>query len=760
MKKLIMLALLASLFSCRESSELDGGMSGATMTGATMTGATMTGATMTGATMTGGDVGGAGSTTGGDVGGAGSTTGGDVGGAGSTTGGDVGGMMLPSTYGSISFKAVYGSAARNQFDALWRPSIPGYGGNSPLVLMLCHTDDPKCRNPQWTHEVSETETNGDPIQGSFGPDITVTQVPTGEYLLMIFADSERSRELGFGWQDMHPSNGDWGGIISETDLLWSADDDQPSEYHNPEPMARLVNVQENQTLALETVTLGHFFHRDISPPKEFEDGLIVVATLNGLRLIDTNTFSVQEVVPNSNYYEHQMVDAQGDALQAEVCGLIKGPNQSVFVLFKEQNQGFAIQYNPFTKEQSAGRIVFPNATQACRGIYFENAQGAHLAVINAPSSRMVSGTEGVWLANFNGNVDQTITANYYSSSTVNYLRYGFGDVAYANNQLYFSISLSAQDRNTGLDECLGKHCILEVALNNQLTFPMSGDTQKVWIVDNQAQGIQTPQGEIACVGENGYLGLSAQNFHDGRTLLFAGGCTQIYVYDLMSKSKLDYNGALPGKPGLDGTSFGQGFGQFTLSPDGTILYALPQTKSSKHFNFKLDGVADRRQTYNRYMVLPIALNQGPQPELSPAFVGEDIDDFNGDAGFGDLSPAQDPGIDLNIGHLIKYIVGWSGALAGSTPGSASIPIGPELAAGHKTLWVRGSGATGVSGLGKGGNLVLLSVQHAQPILWPQEGEEFYRVWMNGAQSTPQWGYDLTPENQENIATRGILFLSR
>jgi hypothetical protein len=32
--------------------------------------------------------------------------------------------------------------------------------------------------------------------------------------------------------------------------------------------------------------------------------------------------------------------------------------------------------------------------------------------------------------------------------------------------------------------------------------------------------------------------------------------------------------------------------------------------------------------------------------------------------------------------------------------------------------------------------------------------------MNGAESMPQWGYDLTPENNDNVATRGIIYMDR
>ena len=753
-KILLLISLLMAISACRESASSDAGVMGGEPAGSE--GGTPAG---TPAGMIAGMPAGAeGGTPAGAEGGtpAGSEGGTPAGSEGGTPAGMTGGTT-PETFGTVKFYATYGSEARNQFPALWRPSIPGYGGNAPLVMMLCAQNDERCMNPTWIHEVTESESNGDPIQGSFGRQVEVPNVPTGDYLLMIFADSERSREIGFGWEDQFPSNGEWGGKVSETDLLWSANDDRASDYYNPAPLAHPVQITTNQVLDLETITLGHFYHRDISPMKEAENGLVVVATLDGLRLIDANTFQVLEVAPNSAIYEHQMVDSQENLLQAEVCGLIKGPNQTVFILYKDQSSGFAVQYNPFTKTQSAGRITFPSATQACRGIYFQDQQGAHhLAVVNAPASRMVGGEEGFWIASFDPAFNQNVNANYYSrTNTRAYQRFGFDDVAYAQGKLYFSISIPTGQTNTALDECIGKHCVLAVDYNANISLPASMDPN-VWVVGNQSEAA----GNVQCVAENGYVGLSAQMFHDGKNLLFVGGCTLIYVYDLATGLKLDMNGALPGKCGLDVTSFGQGIGQFTLSPDGNTLYALPQTKSSKHFNFKLDYDDNRRQTYNRYMVLPIALNQGDIPAVDPLFVGNDIDGFEGDPGFGDMTPALDPGIDLNIGHLIQYIVGWSGALAGSTPGSASIPVGPELAAGSKMLWVRGSGVRGVSGLGKGGNLVTLSLQAAQPILWPQGDESFYRVWMNGAESMPQWGYDLTPENNDNVATRGIIYMAR
>ncbi len=112
--------------------------------------------------------------------------------------------------------------------------------------------------------------------------------------------------------------------------------------------------------------------------------------------------------------------------------------------------------------------------------------------------------------------------------------------------------------------------------------------------------------------------------------------------------------------------------------------------------------------------------------------------------------------------MTRYQVDWSGSLAGSTNPSGSIPTGPSFAAARNTIWLRGSGIVGNSGLGKGANLMSYSVSERRAHLWADnqnnEGWDFYRVWQGGNESDAPFGYDLTPGGNAYLATYGLLYV--
>jgi hypothetical protein len=167
-----------------------------------------------------------------------------------------------------------------------------------------------------------------------------------------------------------------------------------------------------------------------------------------------------------------------------------------------------------------------------------------------------------------------------------------------------------------------------------------------------------------------------------------------------------------------------------------------------------------RQGYNRYMVLPIDLSTGTEPAPSAAYQSGDIDGYAGppiDIGQYD-TPADDPGVDLNFAHAVVYQLHWLPSTAGSTFQAASIPTGPSFAATGDSLWVRGSGITGLSGLGKAGDVEVIDLGSRQPILFPGEGDAFYGYWTGTPAGDIKTGFDLTPGVAGESRTLGIVFV--
>src|SRR5690606_15724509 len=136
----------------------------------------------------------------------------------------------PAGEASLSFTPTWG-AARSQFQgqnwqtfidlAIFQPAREELR-DTRLVVMLCATSDPTCEAPVLLREVAPDETDGDPIQNSFGPDVTVRGLPAGEYELMIFADTGLSRSRGYAWDDgFETDETAWGGVVSELDVMMS-----------------------------------------------------------------------------------------------------------------------------------------------------------------------------------------------------------------------------------------------------------------------------------------------------------------------------------------------------------------------------------------------------------------------------------------------------------------------------------------------------------------------------------------------------------
>jgi hypothetical protein len=119
------------------------------------------------------------------------------------------------------------------------------------------------------------------------------------------------------------------------------------------------------------------------------------------------------------------------------------------------------------------------------------------------------------------------------------------------------------------------------------------------------------------------------------------------------------------------------------------------------------------------------------------------------------TPEVDPGLDLDFAYLKKYIVEWAPDLAGSTP--TSVPVGPSIAAANDTIWMRGSGISGVSGLANQGHLASFELDAQKVVLWPSGDDPYYMVWVGGTDT--RWGFDMTPENDNAINSEAIMYVS-
>ena len=684
------------------------------------------------------------------------------------------GNMMPgnsvSGKASMTFKATFGSNFGNQLPSSWRaPLALSSDGDGPLVVMLCEEADATCEAPVKVVEVMTDK----PVQGSFGPDITVTDLPEGDFNVMVFLDSERSRTRGFSWEETPAKTKEkaWGGYVSEFDIMMSAPDESPSADLNPAPAPVKVTLAADAPAELGTIRMAHFHERRIDPVPVPEAGVIAVVTETGLRIIDLETFEVADA--GAGFRDYFLTDAQGNDLsnKGSICGMIQAEEAVIYVLYAGgDGAGFAVPFDVSTRQQLGdGHVVkFPGSGSPCQGIYHKTDAGEYLYAINIGASGIAQGDSGMWYANLSGGFGEDIDGVALTKNDDDLYEVGFNAIAAHGDKLYATATPQDEDSTHVPADTVGQHTIFiaDIQENGALSFK-SGEDYTYWTPMPSRDGVVAATGNVDCVtpDRNGgsFAGMYKAEFHDGRPLLFLGGCSNIAVFDLDAGEQVDVSPANPRTKTIDATLFGHGYTRFALSPDKDVLYVLPQYKSQFHFYFAKDNDDTSRQTFNRYMILPLALDQGDAPALHPDFAGENIDNHEGGTNIGDkVTPAEDPGIDINAGHLTRYQVNWSGSLAGSTNQSGSIPTGPSIAAGRNTIWLRGSGVPGNSGLAKGSNLMTYSVKERRAHLWGhnQNGRmwDWYHVWQAGNETDAPFGYDLTPENDGYLATYGLLYV--
>ena len=488
---------------------------------------------------------------------------------------------------------------------------------------------------------------------------------------------------------------------------------------------------------------------------------MAVAVAEGVRLIDTATNALIDTSPGSGFYTHPMTDSGGTPFAGTVCGMIDGPDESVFVLYADAGvgAGFAVQFDVGDAAQMHGgnRVIFGDSGLPCRGTYHDG----HLYVTNASASRFnvseASAAENLWVADVAGLASADVDAALLDRAVDPILQHGVDDLAAAGDALYLTIN---GDNTTGglPAECVGSYCVFRASLGGDGVPTLDDGGYTYWEGPEIGASYPTSMGDVTCPEfASPWAAIRVAEFHDGRTLLFLGACFEVAVFDTADGSRLDLGGA-PGTQGIDGTVFGHAFNSFALSPDGQTLWALPQRASALPFHFA-SGVDGSRASFTRFMALPIDLSAGANPGLDPAYAGDDIDGFEGEStGSPYATPAADPGVDINMG----WYTGYRRELLPSTPGfqPAAFPFGPSLVATNQSLWVRGSGnaEAGASGLGKSGNLAVYDLEARRMILFPYDEAGFYRFWHGGADPEPTFGFDLDPNRGDPMATFGLRWI--
>lgn len=702
-----------------------------------------------------------------------------------SSGGDSTGGPPTTGNAGLTFRPLLGSNAKEQFDGAARPLIPEDTSTDrgDLLILLCADEGVSCEDPIVRRVDKEDESEWPldvggpaPIQKSFGPQISVPDLPAGTYALTIVYDSLDSQRRGYGWDDGFETNETaWGGLVSETDLMLA--DTSPAAGENPPPITVEVTLVDGQTLDLGDVVLGHYHERQISNPPAADQGVVVVGnkTDNAMRIIDVSTYAVESQALG---FDVPLVDGQGQDIMGSMCNVIEGPANTVYALFTSSGMGndeagFAAQFDVQTRQQVGGLVAFPRGTSQagpCRAVWHEHQGNDYLFAVAADSTNQ-GNNRGFWYANVTGLDAGDVDATLMTLADDQLFDQPLMNVEAWQGEVY--IGTTTDD----LPECEGATClyIADFDTTGRPTLRMDGNQRALYRAGTLRGDVTVTELDaqtVSCADvEQGvfYFGLSVETFKKtGTDYLVVGNCHSIEMVDLAAGTVVDFDASQPGTQGLVGALYGGGFYDFDLSPDGDTLWAVPANKSRfVHYPIANEPMGDfqgGRITIDRHALLPIDLSDGAPGEL-PSIDGSwgaDRDDFEGlpDDGIQDYAtPGFDPGIDLRGAFLKMYYLFWNRSLSGSLPNP--FPVGPSIAVANNTVWLRGAGADlgdeGPSGLGVGGNLSVLDLDAQRLVLWPRTPEaDYYRAFVGLKQYN--FGFDLTPNTETSIATAGILYM--
>ncbi len=674
---------------------------------------------------------------------------------GSTPDGGGSGVDAPPTgNAALRFQAVWGESAGTQIDAAWRDGVPGWEADATLVVMLCAPTDPTCEAPVLVREVGPEETDGVPLGRTTGPTVTLAGLPAGDFLLMVLADSTTSRARGYGWDDAFETpETAWGRHASEGDLLMSADGDSPAEGHDPPPAPAAVTLSSSAQADLGTRVLGHFHERDLSPAPGPESATLAVAVDEGVRLIDLSTYTLLEL-GGPGERTAVMHDGSGAPVDGTVCGIVRGPSTSVFLLYRSPTGGgFAVEYDVATRAQlnDGYRIALPGGAgdRPCRGLYHQFGGHSYLFAASAPAAPDQPPGEGLWYARISDRFERDLTATRLAAPHDQILGVGVSGLAARGDLLYVAISAAPADSRVP-PLARGRHAVFVGALaaDGRPTFEDPSGGRAV-LAGPLLNGAVVDGETIPCDAELGTTSLAIAEHHDGRPLLFVGGCLEIAAFDLGEDPPvpLDFNGASAGEPNLDGSSFGQGFAYFVPSPDGQTLWAIPQRASPRSF---FVAAGDSRVELERRMALPIDLSAGDVPAVRAGFA-EDVDGYEGHPGSGVATPAEDPGLDLGYVAYQRYLLEWAPSVAAETFGASLDLTGIVAAPAAHTLFVAAPG-----GVGKASDLASYDLDDLRGHLWPHGGAPFYGLWTGGPGAEPTFGLDIAPESTDPVPIHGVV----
>ena len=361
--------------------------------------------------------------------------------------------------------------------------------------------------------------------------------------------------------------------------------------------------------------------------------------------------SMREAVPA------KYVDSEG-LFRGTICAMVPGPNKTVIALGSGTEGGVGFVINPYedaTAFTPLQAIKFPYSSNSCRGVYSEDLK--KLFVIDVTRTDSKGGQEGVFVADIY-NDNRGSTASLYTFDTKyrinSHTLNNFMGIELYKDALYL---LSGNGRFDSEWDTV----IYRVPLNT------AGEPlfENLKYTRTYNPIVRT----YGCNISSWNIGAIAVVEHDDKPVLLTTGTTSLIAWDISDGDfkKLDLNSKKPGVQALNLEDNGQGGLKLSYDPAGKTIFQLPHCRSNQN-KVKIGN-------------------------------GDDMLAFNISSLSIDGLKAQDP-IDIGYRELLT-----------SLKTAAYRPIINmtlrDFAVGPKHIGVLGLSASNQSGLGAGGDVIIV-----------------------------------------------------
>ena len=561
--------------------------------------------------------------------------------------------------------------------------------------------------------------------------ITLEGLPAGNWFARFGLDTTMSRRKAgaYGLDDG----------FGPFDVLQLADSSAlPTLGDNPAAGTVAITLREGTRFDLGEVVLGSIVFEEISRPPAAEEGWLLAASSgdegyrNVLRRVDLRSYEVDEI------YALAFAGEEG-VFRGDICGLVPAEDGLVYVIASRLDGAYISAFDATTMSFLPAKAVHVPHPAVESGAKMEPD------MVPWPCRGTVVSMEGrrfLYLVSFKGAGARTSSQPYPLVAVEVTGMSGPGETglvaAYDESVMPF-FNRSRVLRAAASD---GSSLFLLEPSWSKLA-----DQTTIWSLALLPGGTLSEPYRSFSAGYAGDTCGAANNWPPAMSLVSWGGTERLAVGSDDGLHVFDTSGEQVSF--LDLRGYGSLVTSLAVSPDRSRLYALPSCKSSTSKATLQRGLGPERSELDRHAVAVVDLGSDP---ADPALLFEDRD-LDGDG-------ESDGGVELEYLQLNQRLLHWCPDCPGALPPTTY--AGPEIAAGARSLFLRGGGGEGdeigVSGLGRSGDVGVFDVGAGHGVLFRGTNP-----WIDGPDA--RWGYDLDPASpgrglSDDVSVSALVFVPR